>query len=198
MEWGWSADAHFPALVRPSVVDAHAPHQRARRYQPTDAAHAHQQGMPLTMPLPRGGDRGAEGADVCSEPIPRHASHAYRRGTTPASACTPRMTREYGRATPGDYHHGVRMRSWFLAATGALAIVARACGVRRGWRKHPRAVERRAVERRAGERRAVEPVAICRGESVRGERDRRGVGRRPRLRADRRDARGRRPGRVPC
>ena len=32
------------------------------------------------------------------------------------------MTREYGRATPGDYHHGVRMKSWFLAATGALAI----------------------------------------------------------------------------
>ena len=32
------------------------------------------------------------------------------------------MTRGYGRATPGDYHHGMRMKSWFLAATGALAI----------------------------------------------------------------------------
>ena len=52
MEWGWSADAHFPALVRPSVVDAHAPHQPRGRYQPTDAAHAHHQGMPHQQGMP--------------------------------------------------------------------------------------------------------------------------------------------------
>ncbi len=31
-------------------------------------------------------------------------------------------------ATPGDYHHGVRTRSWFLAATGAIAIALAGCG----------------------------------------------------------------------
>ena len=38
------------------------------------------------------------------------------------------MTRECGSATPGDYHHGVRTRSWILAATGALAIALAGCG----------------------------------------------------------------------
>jgi hypothetical protein len=38
------------------------------------------------------------------------------------------MTREYGRATPGDYHHAVRTSSWILAATGALAIALAGCG----------------------------------------------------------------------
>ena len=36
------------------------------------------------------------------------------------------MTRECGSATPGDYHHGVRTRSWILVATAALAIAG--CG----------------------------------------------------------------------
>jgi hypothetical protein len=38
------------------------------------------------------------------------------------------MHHRRGTKTPRDYHHAVRTRSWFLAATGALAIALAGCG----------------------------------------------------------------------
>jgi hypothetical protein len=54
--------------------------------------------------------------------------HATVTGVCHASVFTPRMTRDCGQATPGDYHLGVRMRSWVLVAAVAVVIAFAACG----------------------------------------------------------------------